>query len=166
MVPFARSAVVAVEQLQICAEATSAINCDASAIVAELNGAVGLSERRTSSSPGFEVKRYIHVIGNRDKRDPLVHPIVFSVENHGSLNFARICTLARNGKGKLLWIGNSANGEDSIHFKGVWTCLQELCGRESNLRIGCDVKEILALQLAVFRIHSMVPSPRFRCRCG
>src|SRR5262252_1950570 len=120
MVPFTGSAVVAGEQLRICAGTTSATNGSATAVVAELSGAVGSGERRTCDSPGFEVKRYIHVIGNRDKRNPLVHPIIFSVENHGSLNFGR--TLARDHKGELLRIGNTSNGEDSIYFKSVWTC--------------------------------------------
>ena len=53
-------------------------------------------EGRPADPLSVQMKTYIHMIRNFDKRDSLVHPVVFAVEHQGSFDGAFIFALVRH----------------------------------------------------------------------
>src|SRR5208282_1617222 len=61
----------------------------------DLRGLLDQQRRPTDLLP-FEMNVYLDVVGDLDKRDAFVHSVVFSVEDHLSLDIAHIGSPFRN----------------------------------------------------------------------
>ena len=82
--------------------------------------------RRPADSFPFEVDGDLDTVGNFDKRNSFVHPVVFTIEGHCPLNRARACPLAANHKSKLLLLGYSSYCEVTIEYDRIRTSLFNL----------------------------------------
>jgi hypothetical protein len=79
--------------------------------------------RRPADSFPFEVDDDLDTVGNFDKRNTFVHPIVFTVEGHCSFDRARACSPTGNRKRQPLLLGYSAYREVAVKRNRVGTGL-------------------------------------------
>jgi hypothetical protein len=73
-----------------------------------------------------EVNLDLDTVGNFDKRNSFVHPLVFTVEGHCSFNCSRARPLTANDKRQLLLLGYSSYREVAVEYDRIGTSLFNL----------------------------------------
>jgi hypothetical protein len=101
----------------------------------------------------FEIHGYLDTVSNLDERNAAVHPELFAVEGHCSIDRINACPLAGKRQRQPLLLGYSAYREVAVKRNRVGTGLFDFCGVKRDQRIVFDIEEIFAFQLAVF--HSV-----------
>ena len=96
---------------------------------------------------------YLDTVSNLDERNAAVHPELFAVEGHCSIDRINACPLAGKRQRQPLLLGYSPYREAAVKCNRVGTGLFDFCGVKRDQRIVFDIEEIFAFQLAVF--HSV-----------
>ena len=82
--------------------------------------------RRPADPFPLEVDADLDTVGNFDKRNSFVHPIVFTVEGHCPFNRAKACSLTGNRERQLLLFGYSSYREVAVEYDRIGTRLFNL----------------------------------------
>ena len=101
----------------------------------------------------FEIDGYLDAVSNLDERNAAVHPELFAIEGHCSIDRINACPLAGKRQRQPLLLGYSPYREVAVKCNRVGTGLFDFCGVKRDQRIVFDIEEIFAFQLAVF--HSV-----------
>ena len=82
--------------------------------------------RRPADSLSFEVDGHLDAVGNFDKRNSFVHPVVLTVEGHCSFDCSCARPLAFDRKRQLLLFRYAAYGKVAVKYDRIGTSLFNL----------------------------------------
>src|SRR5215469_13305213 len=77
------------------------------------------SDWRPANPLGLEGDGYFDAVGDPDKRDATIHPVLSTVEGHRSINHAGSGALAGDCEEQFFGFSHSTDGKVAINFKGV-----------------------------------------------
>ena len=84
------------------------------------------SYRRSADSFRFEVDSHLDAVGNFDKRDSFVHPVVLTVQGHCPFHGSSTRPLTFDRKRELLLFRYAAYGKVAVKYDRIGTGLFNL----------------------------------------